>query len=75
MPPGKKHIWLPASLPRTCILRHLLVHHNLNPSQALAVRQCLDEGAIVSSMTGGVGIGKGDPGGLHQGSDVAAGVL
>ena len=34
------------------ILRHLVAHHNLNPSQALAVRQCLDEGAIVSSMTG-----------------------
>ena len=56
------------------ILRHLVEHHNLNPSQALAVRQCLDEGAVVSSMTGGHGE-VGDPGGLHQGSDVAAGVL
>ena len=33
-------------------------HHNLNPSQALAVRQCLDEGVVVSSMTGGAGTGK-----------------
>ena len=40
------------------ILRHLVAHHNLNPSQALAVRQCLDEGAIVSSMTGGAGTRK-----------------
>ena len=40
------------------ILRHLVEHHNLNPSQALAVRQCLDEGAVVSSMTGGAGTGK-----------------
>ena len=31
------------------ILRHLVEHHNLNPSQALAVRQCVDEGAVVSS--------------------------
>ena len=58
------------------ILRHFVEHHNLNPSQALAVRQCLDEGAVVSSMTGGGRHGEvGDPGGLHQGSDVAAGVL
>ena len=35
-----------------------MAHHNLNPSQALAVRQCLDEGAIVSSMTDGAGTGK-----------------
>ena len=40
------------------ILRHLLEHHNVNPSQALAVRQCLDEGAVVSSMTRGAGTGK-----------------
>ena len=40
------------------ILRHLVAHHNLNPSQALAVWQCLDEGAIVSSMTGGASTGK-----------------
>ena len=39
-------------------LRHLVEHHNLNPSQALAVRQCLDEGAVISSMTGGAGTGK-----------------
>ena len=51
---------LAASLPAEDqqILRHLVAHHNLNPSQALAVRQCLDEGAIVSSMTGGTGTGK-----------------
>ena len=35
-----------------------MAHHNLNPSQALAVRQCPDEGAIVSSMTGGAGTRK-----------------
>ena len=40
------------------ILRHLVAHHNLNPSQPLAVWQCLHEGAIVSSMTGGAGTGK-----------------
>ena len=40
------------------ILRHLVEHHNLNPSQALAVRQCLDEGVVISSMTGGAGTGK-----------------
>ena len=40
------------------ILRHLVAHHNRNPSQALAVRQCLDECAIASSMTGGAGTGK-----------------
>ena len=40
------------------ILRHFVEHHNLNPSRALAVRQCLDEGAVVSSMTGGGGTGK-----------------
>ena len=40
------------------ILRYLVEHHNLNPSQALAVRPCLDEGAVVSSMTGGAGTGK-----------------
>ena len=39
------------------ILRHLVADHNLNPSQALAVRQCLDEGAIVLSMTDGAGTG------------------
>ena len=51
---------LAASLPTKDqqILRHLVAHHSLNPSQALAVRQCLDEGAIVSSMTGGAGRGK-----------------
>ena len=47
---------LPAEDPQ--ILRHLVAHHNVNPSQALAVRQCLDEGAIVSSMTGAAGTGK-----------------
>ena len=40
------------------ILRHPVEHHNLNPSQALAVRQCLDEGAVVSSMIGGAVTGK-----------------
>ena len=40
------------------ILRHVVEPHNLNPSQALAVRQCLDEAAVVSSMTGGAGTGK-----------------
>ena len=40
------------------ILRHLVAHQNLNHSQALAVRQCLDEGVVVSSMTGGAGTGK-----------------
>ena len=51
---------LAASLPveDQQILRHLVAHHNLNPSQALAFRQFLDEGAIVSSMTGGAGTGK-----------------
>ena len=51
---------LAASLPAEDqqILRQLVVHHNLNPSQALGVRQCVDEGAIVSSMTGGAGTGK-----------------
>ena len=39
-------------------MRHLVEHHNPNPSQALAVRQCLNEGAVVSSMTGGAGTGK-----------------
>ena len=39
-------------------LRHLVAHHTLHPSQALAVRQCLDEGSVVSAMTGGAGIGK-----------------
>ena len=69
---------LSASLPDEDqhILRHLVEHHNLNPFQALAIRQCLDEGALVSSMTGGGRHGEvGEPGGLHQGSDVAAGVL
>ena len=47
---------LPAEDPQ--ILRHFVTHHNLNPSQALTVRQCLDEGAIVSSMTGGAGTRK-----------------
>ena len=49
-----------ASLPAedSQILRHLVAHHNLNPSQALAVRQCLDEGTIVSSMTRGAVTGK-----------------
>ena len=51
---------LAASLPAEDqqILRHLVAHHNLNPSQALAVQQCLHEGTIVSSMTGGAGAGK-----------------
>ena len=51
---------LAASLPAEDqqIVRHLVEHHNMNPSQALAVGQCLDEGAIVSSMTGGAGTGK-----------------
>ena len=51
---------LAASLPAEDqqILRHLVEHHNLNPSQALAVRQCLDEDAIVSSMSGGAGTRK-----------------
>ena len=51
---------LSASLPNEDqqILRHLVEHHNMNPSQALAVRQCLDEGAVVSSMTGRAGTEK-----------------
>ena len=51
---------LAASLPAEDqqILWHIVAHHNLNPSQALAVRHCLDEGAIVSCMTGGAGTGK-----------------
>ena len=51
---------LSASLPDEDqhILRHLVEHHNLNTFQALAIRQCLDEGALVSSMTGGAGTGK-----------------
>ena len=51
---------LSASLPDEDqqILRHLVEHHNLNPSQAWAVGQCLDEGVVVSSMTGGAGTGK-----------------
>ena len=51
---------LAASLPAEGqqILRHLAAYHNLNPSQALAVGQCLDEGAIVSSKTGGAGTEK-----------------
>ena len=54
---------LSASLPAKDqqILRHLVEHHNLNPSQALAVRQCLDQGAVVSSMTGGGGRGSRRP--------------
>ena len=56
-------------------LCHLMAHHNLNPSQALAGRQCLDEGAIVSSMTYGAGTGKSETGCLHQGSDMGAGAL
>ena len=35
-----------------------MAHHNLNPFQALAVRQCLGEGSIVSSMTGRAGTRK-----------------
>ena len=42
------------------ILRHLFEHHTLNPSQTLAVRQCLDEGAVVSSMIEGASTGKSD---------------
>ena len=51
---------LAASLPAEDqhILRHFVAHHNLNPCQALAVQQCLDEGAVVSSMNGGAGTGK-----------------
>ena len=51
---------LAASLPAEDqqILHQLVEHHNLNPSQALAIRQCPDEGAIVSCMTGGAGTGK-----------------
>ena len=40
------------------ILRRLVAHHNLNPSQALAVRQCVDKGAVVSSMIGAARPGK-----------------
>ena len=51
---------LAASLPAEDqqISRHLVAHHNPKPSQALAVRQCVDAGAIVSSMIGGAGTGK-----------------
>ena len=44
--------------PERCILAELVQHHNLNPSPALAVRQCLDERSVVSAMTGGAGTGK-----------------
>ena len=43
------------------IVRHLVEHYNVNPSQALAVRQCLDEGAVVSSMAGGAARGSRRP--------------
>ena len=39
------------------ILKHLVKEHGLNPSQALAVRQVLDESCIIA-LTGGAGIGK-----------------
>ena len=58
--PTRQEPHLAASLPADDqqILRHLVAHLNLNPSQALAFRQSLDEGAIVSSMIGGAGTGK-----------------
>ena len=40
------------------ILHHLVARHNPNPYQVLAVRHCLDEGAVVSSRTGGAGTWK-----------------
>ena len=39
------------------ILKHLVQRHALNPSQALAVRQVLDESCI-TTLTGGAGTGK-----------------
>ena len=39
------------------ILKHLVQRHALNPSQALAVRQVLDESCI-TALTGGAGTGK-----------------
>ena len=39
------------------ILKHLVKQHGLNPSQALAVRQVLDESCI-TALTGGAGTGK-----------------
>ena len=39
------------------ILKHLVKQHGLNPSQALAVRQVLDESCI-TAWTGGAGTGK-----------------
>ena len=39
------------------ILKHLVKHHAVNPSQALAVRQVLDESCI-TALTGGAGTGK-----------------
>ena len=39
------------------ILKHLVKQHALNPSQALAVRQVLDESCI-TTLTGGAGTGK-----------------
>ena len=43
--------------PRQDILKHLVKQHGLNPSQALAVRQVLDESCI-TALTGGAGTGK-----------------
>ena len=40
------------------IPRHFVAHHNLNPSQALAFRQCLDEFSVVSAMIGAAGTRK-----------------
>ena len=39
------------------ILKHLVQHHGLNPSQALAVRQVIDESCI-TTLIGGAGTGK-----------------
>ena len=49
-----------ASLPAEdqLILPHLVSLHNPKPSPALGVWQCLDDGSVVSSMTGGAGTGK-----------------
>ena len=47
----------PLSNPDQEIFQHLVKCHCLNPSQALAVRQVLDESCI-TSLTGGAGTGK-----------------
>ena len=39
------------------IFKHLVQRHGLNPSQALAVHQVLDESCI-TALTGGAGTGK-----------------